>query len=114
MLKQKNRLSKFQATPFLSIREYFTAEDSPKLGVALAELNGEYGENKNSEVDQIIFVISGTLRIELDGHPYLLEEEDALMIPRGTWYFVSGEGRFLAITNPAWFFEQYETRERQK
>ena len=112
MLKKKENSNTVKTNPSLVVREYFVKDENPNMGLAVASLNGEYGHNKNNDVDQIIFIIEGSFRVETDQRTYDLTSEDALLIKRGTWYYVSGRGKFIAFTNPAWYFEQYEMREK--
>ncbi len=57
-------------------------------------------------------MLDGTISVEANAETNVLRREDALLIPRGTLYFVSGTGRFVVVTSPAWYLEQYEMRER--
>lgn len=111
MLKKKSSTKTVWNTPDLLVREYFVRDDIENLGFAIAKLDGKYGENRNKAVDQVIYVIDGRLLIEINNQSYILEKEDAILIRRGTWYSVEGKGEFAVITSPAWFLEQYETRE---
>jgi ethanolamine utilization protein EutQ (cupin superfamily) len=114
MLRKKNNTKVVCNNKDFLVREYFVKKDIENLGFAIAILNGEYGENRNNEVDQVIYVINGKISVKMDGQNYVLEKEDALLIKRGMWYFVEGKAKFAVVTSPAWFLKQYETPEAPK
>ena len=55
----------------VTIREYFTKEKSPSLGLAVVEIDGHYpGQRKwalNNKVDEMYYVIEGKGSIEFEG-----------------------------------------------
>ena len=112
MLKKKSDVITVQNTKDLSVTEYFVKDDMKNLGLAVAVLDGEYGYNKNEKVDQIMYIIEGKLFVEMNNQEYPVGKEDSILIKRGTWYFVRGKAKFVVITNPAWYSEQYMTRKK--
>lgn len=111
MLRTKSDVKIVKNTKELEVHEYFVKNDSENLGFSVAYLDGEYGDNKNHAVDQIIFIIEGTLSITINNNKYNIKEDDSIFIKKGTWYYVKGKAKFAVITNPAWYYEQYETKD---
>ena len=54
MLKKKSEVKVVQNTRDLQVREYFVKKDIDNLGLSIAVLVGQYGDNRNNKVDQII------------------------------------------------------------
>lgn len=110
MLRTKKEVNVVKNTECLSVFEYFVKKDNVGLGFAVASLDGKYGSCRNKKVDQIIYVLEGKIKVDVDGKSYALEKEDALFLKKGNWYSVNGKAKFVVVTSPAWFYEQYETK----
>lgn len=83
------------------------------LDCSVIEIKGRYPERglcRNTKVDELIFVKSGTGRLVFDNEVFDLKQDDAVLIHKNDWYFWSGEtdASLLVVCTPAWSEDQVE------
>jgi len=93
--------------------ESFDEQWSPRLAaeangqaVKLAKVEGEFVWHRHDEADELFFVVSGELRIELrEGPDVVLDEGEFVVVPRGTEHRPVAEAETRIL-----LFEPAETR----
>ena len=93
------------------ITEYFT-DECPNLGLAVAQIDGEYPKDKwacNQGVDEMYYVMQGNGNIIFEGQgTWELVPGTAVLIPKGTRFYVKGSVKLVVPTSPAWTREQHK------
>ncbi len=77
--------------------------------IALVSAKGRYpdrGWSINSKCTETIFVLSGNLKINVDGKIFYLKRDDLIMILPGQKYKIRGKAKTLDLITPFWEKEQ--------
>jgi mannose-6-phosphate isomerase-like protein (cupin superfamily) len=95
----------FKATSAQTNGQYWLAEQTSRLNYASPV-------HVHGLEDETFHVLDGTLTLEIDGQPYLLEQGATLFAPRGlphSYKVESQEARWLVLGTPGgfdgWFFD---------
>jgi len=78
---------------------------------ALIELNGRYpdkGRVVNEVCKELVHVISGKGKLNVNGEEVLLQKDDQALIEPGEKYFFEGNMEFFTPCIPAWHPEQHK------
>ena len=73
--------------------------------VAFVEMDGVYplkGYSLNDVCTETIFVVEGSLEVEIEGQKEILKPGDMVMILPGNKYRVEGKGKSVDLITPAW------------
>jgi mannose-6-phosphate isomerase-like protein (cupin superfamily) len=73
--------------------------------IAYVEIDGVYpekGYSINDVCTESIFLVAGSVEVELDGKWNVLEEGDVCLIFPGNKYRMRGNGKALDLITPAW------------
>jgi len=65
----------------LIIDEYCAKEKNLPIDGAMARFNGSFGPKVNKKFYELFLVISGKMKIDLEGTKYILEEGDIFILP---------------------------------
>ncbi len=82
------------------------------ISFATALVNGRYpntGRHRNTLVDEVLYVLSGSGIVHSQGEDYELREGDAYLNKKNHWLAIEGDNLRLAMfSTPGWSFEQLE------
>ncbi len=81
------------------------------IDIATAEINGKYPEKGycvNTEVKEMIFVISGRGTIHKENEIVTFKAGDAILIDKGEKYFWDAHCKVAMACSPAWRPEQHK------
>lgn len=77
---------------------------------AVIELAGRYpdkGRVTNLKCKELVYVISGTGKVVIEGNEVLLNPGDLVLIEPEEKYFFAGSIKLLSSCTPAWYPEQH-------
>lgn len=81
------------------------------INVAFIEIKGRYPDNgfvTNEKVKELIFVVEGKGRININNDDYDLGKEDAALILPNEKYYFEGNLKLIVSCAPAWYPEQHK------
>ena len=97
-------------SPVCKVSEY--RFEMPNLSFATAVVTGRFpssGMHRNTEVEEVVFVISGKGRIVTGDKEYELQQGDSFLVEKNSWHALDGSDLHLAMfSTPAWSFDQLE------
>lgn len=108
MIIKKSERKKHFNNPNCIAYEYDTKDRD--INIALIEINGRYpdrGRVTNKICKELVFVIKGKGKIEIDNKKFLLNKEDSVLIQPKQKYFFEGKLTIIASCNPTWYPEQH-------
>jgi|BEDMetMinimDraft_2_1075160.scaffolds.fasta_scaffold00349_6 mannose-6-phosphate isomerase-like protein (cupin superfamily) len=93
-----------QPDNFLEMRRLITGEDSNgDISITWVDIKGDHKKLYTMRSMRIYYVATGTLEFEDEnGERVLAEENDLVVIPKGTPYRFCGEATYLVINVPAY------------
>ena len=77
--------------------------DNEDISGAIADINGRYPEKgfvRNEVFKELVYVLSGTGKVEVDGKEFRFSQGDTLLILPGEKYFWEGNFRIFMATAP--------------
>lgn len=98
---KSDRSNKISASASTTIDEYLM--DDGDISGAIAEIHGRYPEKgfvRNEVFKELVYVLSGTGKIEVDGKEFQFSEGDTLLILAGEKYYWEGNFRIFMATTP--------------
>ena len=109
MIIKKSERKKFSNSPVCTAYEYpFEDKD---INIAFIEINGRYpdkGRIVNKVCKELVFIVKGKGKIEIDDKNILLEEGDSVFIQSNQKYFFEGNISIIASCHPTWYPEQHK------
>lgn len=105
---KKSERKKFANSPDCIAYEYDLNDKD--INTAIIELKGRYpnkGRVTNKVCKEIVFVIEGEGKIEIDNKEFSLQEEDMILILPNQKYFFDGKMKIATSCYPAWYSEQH-------
>ena len=85
---------------------------SEEIGISVQNIEGrvpESGSFRNRECHEVLYIISGTGNIVVEGMKYTVKGGDVIVIPKGKRsYITSRKLKILAATSPDWRESQCE------
>jgi mannose-6-phosphate isomerase-like protein (cupin superfamily) len=108
MKVKKSERKKFANSPNCIAYEYNF--DDKEINTSIIELKGRYpdkGRVTNKVCKEIVFVVEGEGKIEIDNKEFPLQEEDMILILPNQKYFFDGKMKIAASCCPAWYSEQH-------
>lgn len=108
MLIKKSETKKHVNSPKCIAYQY----DFPdkEINIAFIEINGRYpdkGRVMNNVCREIVFVVSGNGKIEIDGKEFKISKGDSIFIEPNQKYFFEGKLEITASCHPTWYSEQH-------
>jgi mannose-6-phosphate isomerase-like protein (cupin superfamily) len=92
-----------------TIWDYFISKE---IGVSYQELHArgpESGQYLNTECHEIYFVVEGSAQFSINGEEYTVNEKDIVVVEPNTPHHIKTNNlRYITITRPDWFPEQYK------
>jgi quercetin dioxygenase-like cupin family protein len=82
-------------TPYV----YFGKDDGLPLGCGICEIppgSSNVGHD-HPDADEVIYVIAGRVRFEFKGESHVLEQGEAIFVPRHAWHQIFNDGPGLAV-----------------
>jgi mannose-6-phosphate isomerase-like protein (cupin superfamily) len=108
MLIKKSETKKHSNSPKCIAYEYpFTDKD---INIAFIEIKGRYPDKDrvtNKVCKEIVFVVKGKGKIEVDGKELLISEGDSIFIQPSQKYFFEGNLEIITSCHPTWYSEQH-------
>lgn len=84
------------------IHNCITSEHTPRVSLAVSELDGELWGTVNMQSDRIYFFLDGSAHFRFENGSELdVTADDALFIPAGEAYKMSGTFRAVLVNSPA-------------
>jgi mannose-6-phosphate isomerase-like protein (cupin superfamily) len=80
-----------QITDQIILNEYCSDISNLAIDGAYAKINGPYGPKINTTFSELFFVITGKLRIDLNGEIHELNKKDFLIIPPNSKHKILGD-----------------------
>jgi mannose-6-phosphate isomerase-like protein (cupin superfamily) len=80
------------------------------INIAFIEIKGRYpdkGRVVNKVCKEIVFVVKGKGKIEVNGKELLISEGDSVLIQPNQKYFFEGKLEIIAACSPTWYPEQH-------
>jgi mannose-6-phosphate isomerase-like protein (cupin superfamily) len=96
----KAKASLRQVSDGKGVLNYIGKDISADFSLAVTQAAGVQ-ESEVCAYDRAYFVMSGSLRLEVDGESLELGPEDSCFIGRGTEYAMSGTFRAVVVNSPA-------------
>lgn len=89
-------------TDKVTLKDVVTVEESPRLGVGVMEIDKDELE-WTLKYDELDYVISGTLEIEVDGRVITANEGEMILIPKNSKikFKSPNKARFVYVVYPA-------------
>jgi mannose-6-phosphate isomerase-like protein (cupin superfamily) len=109
MIVKKSERKKHANAPTCTASEYSLGDKD--IDVAYIEINGRYPENgraMNRISKEVVFVVNGGGKVEIDGKGFVLNEGDSVIIQPKQKYFFEGKLKTVISCHPSWNPEQYE------
>lgn len=81
------------------------------IDVAYIEIDGRYpekGRSVNRKSKEVIFVVDGNGRIEIDDKVFVINDGDSIIVKPNQKFFFEGILKIVVCCSPAWNPEQYE------
>jgi len=108
MLVKKSERKKHMNSPKCTAYEYpFPDKD---INIAFIEIKGRYPEKgrvTNKVCKELVFVVKGIGKIEIDGKELSISEGDSILIQPNQKYFFDGKLDIFAACHPTWYPEQH-------
>ncbi|HNV12443.1 MAG TPA: hypothetical protein PK686_03585 [bacterium] len=104
MKYSKNQAKKFDI-PGGTSGYLYPSHPKEEQSIALVSARGNYPDNGwsvNSRCTETIFVLSGSLKVNVDGKIFYLKKDDLIMIFPGQKYQIRGRAKTLDLITPAW------------
>ncbi len=76
---------------YLSVLNHLTKDESEKLSIVTAKLDGPHANRMNRRSAKLYFVTKGTLDVIVDEKIYSLGPNEMLLIPPGAWHKSNGK-----------------------
>ncbi len=108
MIVKKSERKKFDNSPKCTAYEYETHDKD--INTALIELRGRYpdkGRVTNKICKELVFVVEGEGKIEIDNKKFPLQKEDMILVLPNQKYFFDGKMKIVVSCYPAWYPEQH-------
>ncbi|KPJ56442.1 hypothetical protein AMJ49_04865 [Parcubacteria bacterium DG_74_2] len=105
----KNQTERFENSDVCIATEYPMGDKD--INGAVIELGGRYpdkGRVVNLECKELIYVIEGLGRAEIEGEEIKLAKDDLVLIEPGEKFFLEGNLKLFVPCAPAWHLEQYK------
>lgn len=99
--------------PFANGKIYDYLLPDEKIGISFQEYESGRAPSKgwavNKKCYEIYFIVSGSAEIYLDNEHSQVESGDLVIIkPKQKIYFISHKLKMITVTQPNFFYEQYE------
>jgi mannose-6-phosphate isomerase-like protein (cupin superfamily) len=107
LVKKSERKKHFNSSKCIAYE--YPLEDKD-INIAFIEINGRYPDNcrvTNKICKELIFVIKGNGKIEIDNKEFLINEGDSVLIQPNQKYFFEGKLEIITSCHPAWYPEQH-------
>jgi mannose-6-phosphate isomerase-like protein (cupin superfamily) len=79
-----------------------TGENNSDVSASIVNLTGPHGRIRNSVNTRLYFVLRGPVKFEVDGQEFVAQNDDVILVPRGSPYDYSAENaRLLLVDVPA-------------
>lgn len=81
------------------------------IDISISEIDGKYPEENycmNTDVKEMIYVISGKGEIHKENEVFKFKAGDAILIDKGEKYFWIAHCKIVTACSPAWFPEQHK------
>lgn len=82
---------------FITIYNYFTKEDSEKVSLVTARLNGPHTTRINKRSDKLFLLIDGEAEMVVGKDKIQLKKGDAVRVPANTWHSIIGHKAYMSI-----------------
>ena len=108
MIIKKSERKKHFNSPKCIAYEY--DHEDKDINIACIEINGRYpdkGRVTNKICKEIVFVVEGKGKIEIDDKKLLISEGDSVFIQPNQKYFFEGKLIITASCHPTWYPEQH-------
>jgi mannose-6-phosphate isomerase-like protein (cupin superfamily) len=108
MIIKKSERKKHVNSPKCIAYQY--DHEDKDINIAFIEINGRYpdkGRVMNKVCKEIIFVVKGKGKIEIDGKELSIGEEDSVFIKPNQKYFFDGNLEIIAACSPTWYPDQH-------
>lgn len=106
---RKKEAKKFQNSAVCAAYEYDLGDND--INGAVIELKGRYpdkGRAVNTKCKELVYVMSGSGKLEVEGRSFDISEGDQVLINPGEKYFFDGACTLFVPCTPAWNPEQYK------
>jgi len=101
LVAKSDRVTRGESDSY-KIHNYITRESSPRVSVAVSELNGELPGTLNERSDRVYYFIDAQCTFTFnDGTSLSVKPGDALFIPVKTLYRVDGSFTAVLVNAPA-------------
>jgi mannose-6-phosphate isomerase-like protein (cupin superfamily) len=80
------------------------------INISLAILDGRYpdeGYVMNKVCKEIVYIVGGKGRMEIDGKGFPVAPGDSIFIKPGQKYYYDGKLEMVATCHPTWYAEQH-------
>jgi len=107
VVKKSDRI-KHLNSPVCIAYEY--AHKDKNISIAFIELRGRYpdkGRVTNQICKEMVFVVKGEGKVEIDGNEFILNEGDTILIQPNQKFFWEGNLVLVMPCHPAWYPEQH-------
>lgn len=108
LVRRKDRVEHRNSSVCIAYEYHLRDKD---INGAVIKLTGRYpdkGRVVNKACKEIVYIISGKGRLNVDGKEVILQEEDQVLIEPGEKYFFEGNMKFIVPCTPAWHPKQHE------
>lgn len=108
MIIKKSERKKHVNSPKCIAYEYPLGDKD--INIAFIEIKGRYpdkGRVTNKVCKELVFVVNGKGKIEIDGKKFLINEGDSVLIQPKQKYFFDGNLEIITSCQPAWYPEQH-------
>ncbi|MBU0976195.1 MAG: cupin domain-containing protein [Patescibacteria group bacterium] len=109
---RKSESTKYDASNTADVWEYSVGDKSVNASVGM--IKGRYPEKGrvvNEVCKELVHVLSGEVKLVLNGKEYLLQEDDQVLIEAGEKYYWEGKCELMLINVPTWYPEQHKVVE---
>jgi len=107
-LVKKSERKRYLNSPKCTTYEYDHKDKD--LNLSLSILNGRYpdeGRVMNTVCTEIVYIVGGKGRMEIDGRGFSVAPGDSILIKPGQKYFYDGKLETVATCHPTWYAKQH-------
>lgn len=92
--------AKIRKAENMEVANYITRDSSRNFSLAIITMQGRHPKVRNSVSDRGYFILEGRANIVVGDETAEVSSGDAVFIPAGTWHFIEGNVKYIAVNSP--------------
>lgn len=92
--------AKIRKAENIEVANYITKDSSNNFSLAVVTLRGRHPKVRNRISDRGYFVLEGRASVVVGDQTAQVSAGDVVFIPAGTWHFIEGDVKYIAVNSP--------------